>query len=179
MPPVFTSTHVLTQLATMAVAEIPGVPVFGRFNNWFTAKRTFSNIVKLKWPQVRVNLSTNEHQRYSLRQVITKISYQTHILHNIQRDSIRESHEIDSDLLTPPWPRGWGGHTLLFRSGPASVRSPPTPTHETCLLSAIGDLKWSLAPFFLLTVSSIFDQHVLRFELLGCHTSRLANLGHL
>ncbi len=30
----------------------------------------------------------------------------------------------------------------------ALVRSPPTPTHKTCLLSAVGDLKWSLVPFF-------------------------------
>ncbi len=29
----------------------------------------------------------------------------------------------------------------------AWVRSQPTPTHKTCLLSAIGDLKWSLVPF--------------------------------
>jgi hypothetical protein len=28
----------------------------------------------------------------------------------------------------------------------AWVRSPPTPTHKTCLLSAVGDLKWSLVP---------------------------------
>jgi hypothetical protein len=31
----------------------------------------------------------------------------------------------------------------------AWVRSLPTPTHKTCLLSAVGDLKWSLVPFFL------------------------------
>ncbi len=28
-----------------------------------------------------------------------------------------------------------------FRSGSAWVRYPPTPTHKTCLLSAVGDLK--------------------------------------
>ncbi len=30
------------------------------------------------------------------------------------------------------------------RHPPAWVRSPPTPTHTMCLLSAVGDLKWSL-----------------------------------
>jgi hypothetical protein len=33
----------------------------------------------------------------------------------------------------------------------AWVRSPPTPTHKTCLLSAVGDLKLSLVP-----VSTLF-----------------------
>ncbi len=28
----------------------------------------------------------------------------------------------------------------------AWVRTPPTPTHKTCRLSAVGDLKWSLVP---------------------------------
>ncbi len=31
--------------------------------------------------------------------------------------------------------------------GAAWVRSPPTPTHKTCLLSAVGALKLSLVPF--------------------------------
>ncbi len=31
--------------------------------------------------------------------------------------------------------------SLLHWGGPACVRSPPTPTHKTCLLSAVGDLK--------------------------------------
>ena len=31
--------------------------------------------------------------------------------------------------------------SILSWSGPAWVRSPPTPTHKTCLLSAVGDLK--------------------------------------
>jgi hypothetical protein len=30
---------------------------------------------------------------------------------------------------------------MLFHSGTAWVRSPPTPTHKTFLLSAVGDLK--------------------------------------
>jgi hypothetical protein len=34
-----------------------------------------------------------------------------------------------------------GGHTLIHWGGPARVRSQPTPTHKTCLLSAVGDLK--------------------------------------
>ncbi len=36
---------------------------------------------------------------------------------------------------------GQGGHTLLPWGRAAWVRSPPTPTHKTCLLSAVGDLK--------------------------------------
>ena len=43
--------------------------------------------------------------------------------------------------LNTPWPSGHGGHTLLPWGRAAWVRSPPTPTHKTCLLSAVGDLK--------------------------------------
>jgi hypothetical protein len=43
--------------------------------------------------------------------------------------------------LSRPWPSGQGGHTLLPWGRAAWVRSPPTPTHKTCLLSAVGDLK--------------------------------------
>ena len=38
------------------------------------------------------------------------------------------------------WPSGHGGHNLLPWGRAAWVRSPPTPTHKTCLLSAV-DLK--------------------------------------
>jgi hypothetical protein len=42
-------------------------------------------------------------------------------------------------IICRPWPSGQGGHTLLPWGRAAWVRSPPTPTHKTCLLSAVGD----------------------------------------
>ncbi len=62
-----------------------------------------------------------------------------------------------------------GGHTLLFWSGPAWVRSPPTPTHKTCLLSAVGDLKWSLVPLLDCNFKNS-EEHWLKSYLDSCKT---------
>jgi hypothetical protein len=51
------------------------------------------------------------------------------------------------------WSLQWHRHSTIedqaFLAPPgraAFVQSPPTPTNKSCLLSAVGDLKWSLFP---------------------------------
>ncbi len=63
-------------------------------------------------------------------------------------------HCVDVDMIKtypPPMP-SWQRRAHPTPPGRAAwVRSPPTPTHKTCLLrllSTVGDLKWNLVPFF-------------------------------
>jgi hypothetical protein len=47
-------------------------------------------------------------------------------------------------------------HIEMISSLPAWVRSLPNPTHKTCLLSAVGDLKGSLVPFIVRSRFNLF-----------------------